>query len=119
MCPCAVALQHAGDGGRQAAAGSGLLLTTADVRIRKQILCELKETPRPTSLRGNANWNYLANACESQEGNIKLLFLIMFTSIPSHFPPVKDVSLGPMWQAYFSPKTPLVFPLMAIINFIF
>lgn len=43
----------------------------------------------------------------------------MFTSISSHFQPVKDVSLGQTWQTYFSPKMLLVFPLIAIINFIF
>lgn len=79
----------------------------------------MKWSQRPTSLIGNTNWNYLANASESQEGNIKLLFLIMFTSISSHFQPVKDVSLGQTWQIYFSPKMLLVFPLIAIINFIF
>lgn len=79
----------------------------------------MKQSQRPTSLRGNANWSYLANASKSQEGSIKLLFLIMFTSIPSHFQPVKDVSLGPTWQIYFSPKMLLVSPLIAIINFIF
>lgn len=74
---------------------------------------------KPPSLRGNTNWNYLANASESQEGNIKLLFLIMFTSTSSHFQLVKDVSLGQLWQIYFSPKMPLVVSLIAIINFVF
>lgn len=79
----------------------------------------MKRSKRPPSLRGNTNWSYLANASESQEGNIKLLFLIMFTSLSSHFQWVKDVSLGRTWQIYFSPKMLLVFPLIAIINFIF
>lgn len=90
----------------------------AEVTIRKQIP-GAGAAAEATALGGNANCRYLANAGEAQEGSIKLLFLITFTSLSSHFPPVKDVGRGQTWQSHFSAKTLLVFPLMAVINFIF
>lgn len=108
-------LQSLSDGGRPGAApGSTAQKSQSENKSRGK--CAASEA---TSLGGNANCRYLANAGEAQEGNIKLLFLITFTSLSSHFPPVKDVSLGQTWQSHFSPKTLLVFPLMAIINFVF